>query len=198
MGSNKGGKAETALDSKSVREVKPESKSASKPKRGKKLGPVSKPRKKSKSIKQQPRGPQQQVSSTKSKPKTKPKSKTTKKKAPIPRDAKGRFPLGVSGNPGGRKVGQLTLTGILRKLLEGKSKKKNCETVGEEIMKELLKHAKKGSPKLMQLIMNRIDGKLLDKVLQIDAYTPLKQATEEDIQKALKAAKEAEEESDAQ
>lgn len=186
MGENKPGAAKIASNASRVKEVKP----PSNPRRGRKLSTASKPSKKSKSIGTQPPDPEQQVSSRKTKPKTKPKSKAPK----VKRNSKGQFPSGVSGNPGGRKVGQLTLTGVLRNLLEKESGKKNCETVGEEIMRELLRYARKGSPKLFELIMNRIDGKQLEKVLQLDAYTPLKQASEADIKKALKAARESERE----
>lgn len=91
-----------------------------------------------------------------------------------------------SPNPSGRPKGSLSLTAALRKLLsqKGKTKKEKYK----ELMDKLYEQASEGSPKLMQLIFDRIDGKVPDRVITTDTG-PLSDIDEDKLDKIINAGK---------
>ncbi len=97
--------------------------------------------------------------------KKEPRSKSSKNKADR---LKGhRWKKGdPSPNPSGRPKGALCLTTALRVLLsqKGKTKKEKYK----ELIEKLFEEATDGNAKLMQLIFDRIDGKLADRVISTD------------------------------
>lgn len=73
------------------------------------------------------------------------------------RDEKGRFPKGVSGNPGGRRKGAVSLTTLLRGLLE-EIDPETGKPYGQTLMDALVKQAAKGNVRAIELALERIDG----------------------------------------
>lgn len=87
--------------------------------------------------------------------------------APIPRDALGRFPPGVSGNPDGTPKNKLRLTTILRRLLDASANPNDPQSVvtnADVLMASMLEYAKAGNSALCKEILDRIDGKLAERV----------------------------------
>ncbi len=80
------------------------------------------------------------------------------------RNEKGQFPKGVSGNPAGRPKGSVSIVeGIKRKLqeIEPANKKTYLELF---ISRLFLKAIKEGNEKLMIDIIDRVDGKALQRI----------------------------------
>lgn len=74
---------------------------------------------------------------------------------PIPNEEKGQFQPGQSGNPAGRpSVKKLTAT-LISKLEENDGKGY------EEIMQKLINLAKSGNMKAIEVILDRVEGKLV-------------------------------------
>ena len=70
----------------------------------------------------------------------------------------GRWKKGESGNPNGRPKGSVSLVGMLKKLLEENPGE------GEAVVKQWIEDAKGGRfPQLKEMI-ERIDGKVADKI----------------------------------
>lgn len=69
-----------------------------------------------------------------------------------------RFKKGQSGNPRGRPKGSMTLTGFLRKALwEGDAER------AKRIIDAMITKAEEGDISHIREILNRIDGKVLEK-----------------------------------
>jgi hypothetical protein len=79
-----------------------------------------------------------------------------------------RYKPGVCGNPGGRPKGALSLTKLLREALEKNTINGELipegKTAGERLIELAIANASKGNAKYFTEIINRIDGKLPDKV----------------------------------
>ena len=73
-----------------------------------------------------------------------------------------RFEPGRSGNPKGKPRGTLSLKSLLKRELEKEVKNgENPVTVAQALMNDLVKYAHKGNMKAMEMILDRIDGKIL-------------------------------------
>jgi len=57
---------------------------------------------------------------------------------------------------------------------------------GEELMKVLLKHAKKGNPKLLDIILTRLDGKVPDRLFTTET-NPLSEVDEAKLNRIINA-----------
>jgi hypothetical protein len=79
-----------------------------------------------------------------------------------------RFKKGQSGNPGGRPKGS-GVTGALRRLLE---KAHDGRPIEELIAERWLKDALAGKPVPLQMLLERTEGKVTDK-LDVNASGPL-------------------------
>ena len=81
----------------------------------------------------------------------------------VPRDSLGRYPKGVSGNPGGKVSGTKSFSAILRKLL----KNKNLDDIDvstldlqDKLMLDLIKAAQGAeSLRALEMLVDRVDGK---------------------------------------
>lgn len=76
------------------------------------------------------------------------------------RDEKGRFIPGVSGNPGGRPLGSISLTEAIRRRLDTlgpDQKRKVIEYLADNITQDALEGGKYGT-KMRQLIWNYLEG----------------------------------------
>ncbi|HYE21210.1 MAG TPA: DUF5681 domain-containing protein [Tepidisphaeraceae bacterium] len=73
------------------------------------------------------------------------------------------FPKGKSGNPGGRPKGE-SLTATLRRVLEEVDPKHPDATMGERLVRMVVKHAKRGNAAIIKEIIERVDGKIPDKL----------------------------------
>jgi hypothetical protein len=85
----------------------------------------------------------------------------------IQRDTHGRFALGYSGNPGGRPEGALSLTAILRKIVNSRinpNDPKDLRTYGEALIVAAIRHARDGNARFFREIMERVDGKVPDRI----------------------------------
>jgi hypothetical protein len=78
-----------------------------------------------------------------------------------------RFRPGVSGNPGGRSKNQ-SLTALLREIIEqdelGGKKIPGGKRVKNLVLEAIIKQALKGDIRHLQEILNRLDGKLTERV----------------------------------
>ena len=74
---------------------------------------------------------------------------------PAPRDDKGRFPAGVSGNPAGRAKGTKNRITLERLLLEEKLRGALSEE-GPKIMKKAIKMALEGNDKVMRVLLDKM------------------------------------------
>ena len=90
-----------------------------------------------------------------------------KKKRSNPNFEKHQWKKGQSGNPKGKPKGTLSLTTILRNLLSEPGT--DGKTKGDELMELAVKHAKKGNYGFFREIYNRIEGKMPDKLENINA-----------------------------
>jgi hypothetical protein len=76
----------------------------------------------------------------------------------------GRFPKGVSGNPGGRPKGSI-LTGKLKRWAEDNT---------DKVITAIEKNITKGDIRTIEFLFNRVDGKVVDKV-EVDSDNDLKE-----------------------
>lgn len=79
------------------------------------------------------------------------------------RNAKGQFIKGLSGNPGGYKGGKRSLTSILKDLL-AEPYNGDGKTRGDRLMEIACKMAESGNYNFFREIMERIEGKVPDRV----------------------------------
>lgn len=81
---------------------------------------------------------------------------------------------GRSGNPGGRPKGQ-TLTSRLRKIIDQETK--DGKDYGDLVMQVLVKAALKGDMKAMSLLLDRVDGKVIQQI----QFPDVKSMTEDEL-----------------
>lgn len=81
-----------------------------------------------------------------------------------PRDKKGRFRKGFSGNPGGGPTGPKTMTTKLRQLLREPDPNNPGMSRGDRLIQMAYVHAAKGNFQFFKEIFERNDGKVPDKV----------------------------------
>jgi hypothetical protein len=74
---------------------------------------------------------------------------------PAPRDEKGRFPVGVSGNPSGRAKGTKNRITLARLLLEEQLRDTLTEE-GPKIMRKAIKMALSGDDKVMRVLLDKM------------------------------------------
>jgi hypothetical protein len=82
--------------------------------------------------------------------------------------ATGRFKPGNNANPGGRPKGARSLTAILREILDARVDPKNPDdlrTEGDVLMAAALGHAKEGNASYFKEIIERLDGKVPERVV---------------------------------
>lgn len=97
------------------------------------------------------------------------------------------FKPGQTGNPGGRPVGSLSMTTILREILSSKATKKSKKTRAEEVIDAMIAKAKKGNVEAAKEIFNRIDGKVIERVM-FERVNPLESLTDEELEAAARGA----------
>lgn len=76
-----------------------------------------------------------------------------------------RFKPGQSGNPGGRPKG-VSLTALLREAMEQPDGE---TTVAQELVNMAIREAKAGNFQFFKEVLDRVDGKVIDKVEIDDA-----------------------------
>ena len=115
------------------------------------------------------------------------------REAPAPKKKRrthlGQWPKGVSGNPSGRPKGAVSLTRILREALKEPSAKRPGLTRAHDLVLTLIDKADEGNSALLQQILDRIDGKVVERVIQdtIEGWTaavdvsPLADGPEEEL-----------------
>ena len=81
---------------------------------------------------------------------------------------KHQFKKGRSGNPGGRPKGA-TVTGEMRKLLK---QRHNGEPVRKHVARRWLKEALLGHPVFLKMLLDRTEGKALDRVEPAERQGP--------------------------
>jgi len=80
-------------------------------------------------------------------------------------DEKGRFKPGNLANPGGRPRGAKSLTTILRQKLSEEAQPGSGVTWGELLVNKLIKvSTANGNTSALQMVFDRIDGKVPDKI----------------------------------
>lgn len=79
------------------------------------------------------------------------------------RRARTWFKKGQSGNPGGRPKG-LSITAIIRKELEKKVKGADERTYKQLFAQSLIRHAISGHSMAISQILDRVDGKVKEKI----------------------------------
>lgn len=87
--------------------------------------------------------------------------------APIQRDALGRWPPGVSGNPGGSPEKKVKLTSLLRRILAERANPKDPNdptTKGDLLMQAAVMHAREGNAAFFKELLDRIDGKQAERI----------------------------------
>jgi hypothetical protein len=84
-----------------------------------------------------------------------PESAEKPDKPVVPRDNKGRFPVGVSGNPAGRAKGTKNRITLARLMLE-ESLRAQLTEKGPEIMRKALKMALSGDEKIMRVLLDKM------------------------------------------
>lgn len=82
----------------------------------------------------------------------------------VVRDESGRYVKGHSANPGGRPAGRLSLTSKLKKILSQQDPKHPDKTNADTVMEVAVLAAKTGEFRFFQEILNRVDGKVADKL----------------------------------
>jgi hypothetical protein len=76
------------------------------------------------------------------------------------RNRRGQFNPGVSGNPGGRPVGRVSIVEAMRRLAAMPMPKgKDGETVAERIAALVVMGAAQGDARMIALALDRLDGK---------------------------------------
>lgn len=79
-----------------------------------------------------------------------------------------QFKRGQSGNPGGRPKGESLVAALRRRLAE----EHNGKTLGEILVEALIKGAVQGKPQHIKEVLDRVEGKVTDK-LDLNASGPL-------------------------
>jgi hypothetical protein len=76
------------------------------------------------------------------------------------------FPKGVSGNPSGRPKGTKIVSEMLVELLENEFQGKgyNRKQLAEVVARALVKKAGKGDVKAIKELLDRVEGKVADKL----------------------------------
>lgn len=74
---------------------------------------------------------------------------------PAPRDDKGRFPAGVSGNPGGRAKGTKNRITLERLLLE-EQLRTALSTDGPKLLAKAVKMAMSGNDRVMRVLLDKM------------------------------------------
>ena len=85
----------------------------------------------------------------------------------ILRDDLGRYVPGSSGNPSGKPPGTRSLTAILRRLLDSRldpNDPDNLRTNGEEMIHAAIHHAHCGNSSFFKEILERMDGKIPERI----------------------------------
>lgn len=77
-----------------------------------------------------------------------------------------QFTPGQSGNPAGRPKGR-SLTARLRDIVERSNG--TTKDIGDAVMEVLVKSALKGDMKAMALLLDRVDGKVIQQFQQVDS-----------------------------
>lgn len=104
-------------------------------------------------------------------------------KAVTKRTKTGQFRKGYSGNPGAKPVGVVSLTALLKEvLLEVDSAKR--KTKAERLIRKAVDLAQEGDFRYFQEIMNRMEGKVPEKILQANV-SPLADYTDEELHALL-------------
>jgi hypothetical protein len=82
------------------------------------------------------------------------------------RDALGRFPPGVSGNPHGPGAGHLSLTTTLKRILRQRvspNDPTDLRTMGDQLMEAAVEHARAGNASFFKELIDRLEGKVPDR-----------------------------------
>jgi hypothetical protein len=84
-----------------------------------------------------------------------PQADTEPDKLPARRDAKGRFPAGMSGNPAGRAKGTKNRITLARLMLE-EVLRESLTAAGPKIMRKAIKMALSGEEKIMRVLLDKM------------------------------------------
>ena len=88
------------------------------------------------------------------------------------RESNGRFQPGQSGNPGGRPSGQ-SLTARIRKALDTPDESDPSKTVGDSIIEAMIREARGGDVQAFRTLIERVDGKVAERLEMASAGPPL-------------------------
>ena len=81
-----------------------------------------------------------------------------------PRNSKGQFTKGKSGNPKGRPKNRVSIPDILRLIGEEPAAAKSDKTKLEVVMRRVYQFAHEGKPWAVQFIADRTEGKAVERV----------------------------------
>jgi len=94
------------------------------------------------------------------------------------------FKPGQSGNPSGRRKGTFSLEHILSDLARN-TDKKTKKQVGVEVMEILLTKCKEGNLEAIKMLLDRIDGKALQRVQQEITSRPYEDIEDNELQSII-------------
>ena len=98
-------------------------------------------------------------------------------------DRKGRSKPGQSGNPGGRTPGT-SLTAKIRKALETPDESDPSKTVADSIIEAMIREARGGDVQAFRTLIERVDGKVAERLEMASVGPPLIHTIEVVIPKA--------------
>ena len=98
-------------------------------------------------------------------------------------DRKGRSKPGQSGNPGGRPPGT-SLTAKIRKALETPDESDPSKTVADSIIEAMIREARGGDVQAFRTLIERVDGKVAERLEMASVGPPLIHTIEVVIPKA--------------
>ena len=98
-----------------------------------------------------------------------------------PRDSKGRFRKGKSGNPNGRPKNRVSIPDILRLIGDEPAASGSDKTKFEVVMRRVYQFAHEGRPWAVQFIADRTEGKAVERV-QIGSVDDLTQLSDAELE----------------